>query len=606
MSQNLRTIIFAAVAAVSVGAAAFVSVKTAPKPLDEFAKVGETFYDDFDINAAGLLELTAIPDGETKPRTFRVEFADGLWRIQSHHGYPAEAKQRLAETAASIIGVERIALAGGKSKQERFGVLDPEQKDLADPKAAGARIRILDKSKQTLVDLIIGKRAGEEVLKTQAKKKDTGDATKPLHYVRRPDEQETYLARIELNVSTKFSDWIEPDLLKLEADNLRKLEIHNYDVRQAIVPVGDGQAMMRSVKVDPTTLVVSRDQQWDPWTLKGLDEKTESMRTEKVTDVVSILDDMKILGVSPRFKSEGKPPLTGDLQLRPPASAAGDLRALSSLIRNVSRDLQDKGFSLEFDPKDFTRERVQELLKTKGAIPSQLLSQHGEFAAATKEGIVYHLHFGSIVEGSGKELELGGKAKPEKKDAKQPNRKDKKSAAKKPDDFKDETHRRYVLIRVEFDKSAMDNPPKEPTKPVEPKKPPGYKEPPKVAAKKQEPQQQPVMALRPGQFPPPAAAVRPNHDAHYRYSVQQFKDDQRHYETDRTQFRDDQKAFDKRIEKSKAIVERLNERFAGWYYVVSTQSLQQLKLTRDKLVGPKEKEKSAAPKFGGFNFPGKR
>lgn len=602
MSQNVRTIVFAAIAAVSVTGAYAVYRMTAPKPLDEFAKVGEPFYDDFDIDSAGLLELTAILEGETKPRTFRVEFADGLWRIQSHHGYPAEARQRLGETAASVIGVERIALAGGKAKQEQFGVLDPDQKDLPNPQAAGARIRILDKSKKTLVDLIIGKRAGEEALKSQAKSKDTGDATKPLHYVRRPDEDETYLARIQLDVKTKFSDWIEPDLLKLKADNLRKLAIHNYEVKQKRVPIGGGLFMQRSVGVDSGTLTLSREQQWDPWKLQGLNEKNESLKSAKVDDLIAVLDDMKILGVSPRYKSGGRAPLTGDLQLRPPKSIAGDVEAVNQMVRNVSRDLRDKGFALDFDPKDV--ERANELLKTKGAIPAKLLSQHGDVAATTKDGVVYHLHFGAIVEGTGKELELGGKAKQEPK---KPAKKNQRSAAKKTDETaKDETHRRYVLIRVEFDEKAMDNQPKKPTKPVEPKKPPGYKEPPKEAAKKPEPQQPPVMALRPGQSPPPAAAPRPNPNAHYRYLVQKYKDDQRQYETDLTQYRDDKKAFDKRVKEAKGRVERLNERFADWYYVVSTQSLQQLKLTRDELVGPKEQEKPPTSKFPGLNFPRKR
>ena len=66
------------------------------------------------------------------------------------------------------------------------------------------------------------------------------------------------------------------------------------------------------------------------------------------------------------------------------------------------------------------------------------------------------------------------------------------------------------------------------------------------------------------------------------------------------------KEFEKRVEKSKQIVERLNERFAGWYYVVSTQSLQQLTLTRDTLVGPKSEKESPLPKFPGLNFPGMR
>jgi Domain of unknown function (DUF4340) len=605
MSQNLRTIVFAAVAAVSVVGAVLVSGMTAAKPLDKFARVGEKFYDDFDIDSAGLLELTAIPEGETKPRKFSVEFSDGLWRIKSHHGYPAEAKQRLGETAASVIGVERIALAGGKAKQERFGVLDPGQKDLPNPKAAGARIRILDKSKNTLVDLIIGKRAGEDALKTQAKTKDRGDAAKPLRYVRRPDEQETYLARIELNVSTKFSDWIEPDLLKLDAGDLRKLAIHNYEVRQKRVAIGGGLFMQRSVGVDLGTLTLSREQQWDPWKLQGLDEKTESLNTDKIGDVIAVLDDMKILGVSPRWRPEGDAhaPLTGDLQLRPPKSIAGDVDAVNQLILNVRQDLQDKGFALSFDPKD--AERAEELLKTRGAIPAKLLSQNGDVAATTKDGVVYHLHFGAIVEGAGKELELGGKAKKESKGTGKKSRR--KIGAKKPDALPiDETHRRYVLIRVEFDEKTMDNRPKMPTKPVEPKKPPGYKEPPKKKPRKEmkEPEAPPVPALKPGESPPPAVAARPNPDAHYRYEAQKYKDDIRQYETDLTRYRDDKKAFDKRVEKSKGIVERLNERFAGWYYVVSTQSLLQLKLTRDKLVGPKEKEKPPTSKFPGLKFPG--
>ena len=51
-----------------------------------------------------------------------------------------------------------------------------------------------------------------------------------MFYVRRPQDAETFKATLALNVSTKFSDWIQPDLLRMEEGDIRELLIKKYQV----------------------------------------------------------------------------------------------------------------------------------------------------------------------------------------------------------------------------------------------------------------------------------------------------------------------------------------------------------------------------------------
>jgi len=610
MKEMTRTVVYVVVAVVFAIGAWVVARVTAPETPEEFSRVGETFYPDFDPNEAALLELIAVPEGENAAQSFRVGYDDGMWRIRSHHGYPAEAEERLAQTASSVIGVKRLSLAGRSNEQHvQFNVLDPDADELSDPDSAGKRIRLLDADDDVLVDLIIGRRA-EDVAQPAAGDDEQPESTAPLYYVRRPDEEETYLARIDVNVSTKFSEWIEPDLLKLSTDDVQRIVIDNYETVSKAVPISDGRFIERVTRENRETLELTREDGFQPWTLPELDEETESLRTSQIDTLLNVLDEMEILGVAPRYKEAGKPLLTADLRFRPPKSAVANPARVQTLFQQLGRDLAEKGFQLQIDFKDI--QRADDLLETEGAIPADLLSENGDLTVVTFKGIVYHLHFGHTVVGSDKEIQIGGKPKadekPEKKNEAKNNpdsdgtAEDAKSdqssgAASDKTDDTDDTVRRYVLIRVEFDEAYYKDKPEKPVKPAAPLKP-------VLAAPKPKPRQAPVQARRPHRRKgrPPAIATRPDAVARYREQLREYRQDLRQYETDLKTYDEDKKEYEEDLKTVKRTVEELNARFADWYYVISTQKLKRLTLSREDLVGPKKAQPKRKPK-GKFPFP---
>src|SRR5688572_6200932 len=82
---------------------AVVTVVTAPRNVtpSAFSDLGEAFFPDFqDPNAATTLEVIEFDEATAAAKPFKVTNENGRWTIPSHHGYPADGKDRLAQTAA--------------------------------------------------------------------------------------------------------------------------------------------------------------------------------------------------------------------------------------------------------------------------------------------------------------------------------------------------------------------------------------------------------------------------------------------------------------------------------------------------------------------------
>ena len=88
----------------------------------------------------------------------------------------------------------------------------------------GERVTMRDADGKALLDLIVGKEVPE----------------KPdLRYVRKADESEIYIVAAKTDkLSTKFEDWIEPNLLKINTIDLREVLIHDYAVQMDIGGLG--------------------------------------------------------------------------------------------------------------------------------------------------------------------------------------------------------------------------------------------------------------------------------------------------------------------------------------------------------------------------------
>ncbi|MCH9653904.1 MAG: DUF4340 domain-containing protein [Planctomycetes bacterium] len=539
MNETTRTLTYVGIAVAAL-IAAFVADRTSqPTVLTGYENVGEEFYPEFaDPTQARSLRVVSYNEDSATLKVFNVEFKDGVWKIPSHHDYPADAEAELAETAASVVGVVRGALESRrKSDHERFGVIDPLDESNTNLKGRGQRLTLSNEGGSPLVDFIIGKAVPEQA----------GE-----FYVRKVDEDSVYRTKLKIDLSSEFSDWIEPDLLKVERDRLMEIIVNKYSI---------DEGKRRIVNRELSTL--TRKKSTDPWELKGLNKETEKVNTADVNQMVNTLDDLKIQGIRPK-----------------PAGIASELKKSGQLRLNPVDfvDLQSKGFILASDPQG----------------NQQLVSNEGEVIAATNQGVVYSLYFGEIFTGSALDIEVGDSGK--KADEKSKEKKEKsadsadtkdpeKKADPKADDSTLKTSR-YLFVTVSFDPSFLGDPPQ---KPVEPKKPADKKA--KTSDDKKE-------AKKPADKKPAdkkedkaKKEEKPSPEAEYEVALKKYQSELKTYERQ-------VKEYDEKVVKGNELVQQLNERFADWYYVISANSFETLRMSRKALVEPIEKPKPEAGKPG--------
>ena len=218
MNPSSRTFAFVAAAGLSSLAAFGAWYSTQPSSVSGFADVGTEFFSGFDDPAkATSLAVVDYDSAEKDVQTFSVkQNDDGLWVIPSHHDYPAEAEDRLAKTATSLLGLKKTAVQSrSKDDWKLYGVIDPDVDGAATAEERGTRLTLSDGSGNPLVDLIVGKAV---------------EGRSGSYYVREPEKNTTYIAQLNVDLSAKFSDWIEPDLLKINQTDLVKIVLDNYSI----------------------------------------------------------------------------------------------------------------------------------------------------------------------------------------------------------------------------------------------------------------------------------------------------------------------------------------------------------------------------------------
>lgn len=628
MKEISRTLVFLAVAALSVLGAAGMHWASRPKAQPEFEDVGKPFFANFkDPTEAKGLRVVSFDEDTASIKEFEVLFKDGKWRIPSHHDYPADGADRLAKTAASVIEITKDGLASPRaSDHARFNVIDPLDEDPTILKGRGQRITITGADGAVLSDYIIGKKV---------EKRDG------YYYVRNPKESQTYLAKVEISLSTKFGDWIESDLLKLDADKLVEVDVEKYSVDRSVGEI-----------VNPETSKLTRATFSDPWKLEGLDEETEELKGEEVRSLVSSLDDLRIVGIRPK-----------------PAGLTADLRLDPKVARNP-----------------IALQEIKNSLLAKGFLPlagedgsPKLYSTEGEVIALTNEGVEYVLNFGEVFTGSEMEIESGfvkdeasgAKKADEKKD---PDKKpdadkkeskedaDEKGESKEKDKKQGELKKsRYLMVMARVndrkfgpplvepelpepgkpeaeappaDKPDGDKPEakKDDTKKEEPKKDEGKKDEPKKPeegassgdedeqeeekpaeekAEEKKPDDKKAEAKDPADTPkadapkdgdkPAAKPDAPKDGEDKKEEVKGKAKDPAYeakmaqYKADLEKYKNDLVLHEEKVEKAREQVAKLNKRFGAWYYVISAESFDALRLSRAALVKPKAKPPEDTP-----------
>ncbi len=410
MTELSKTITFVGVALVLTGAAVFMS----PSPIGTqavFDDQGEAFFPDFkDPLACTSMEVIDYDSATATAAPFKVELEDGRWTIPSHHDYPADAQDRLAKTAAGVIDLHKDTFRSDRVEdQEAMGVIDPLDAKTTSLEGRGKRVTLRNKSGEVLADFIIGKEVSDRP---------------DQRFVRVPGQKRTYGVNVKVDLSTRFSDWIETDLLKLEPSRLRSLTIDN----QKVLP---GMGGVRIVPGENLTLTREGSAS-DGWEMRGVPlGPGKELDSSKLSTLTSTLDDLKIVGVRP--KPVG---LTQDLKV----GGTGGIRPSDSSILSLA----DRGFYLTQDDR--------------------LLSNQGDLRVGTDEGVVYTLRFGEVTFARGEDL-TAGQTDEEAARSKEAQEEAKSEA----DDPKSEggIESRYLFVTVDLDPSLLPEPEKPQMSPFE-------------------------------------------------------------------------------------------------------------------------------------------
>jgi FKBP-type peptidyl-prolyl cis-trans isomerase len=327
------------------------------------------------------LRVVSWDDTISAPRSFEVKRVNNVWIIPSHHGYPADGNTRVTTTAAGILGVPRgREITSLAAQHESLGVVDPMQPPEGAKKGFGRRVTLTAADGSDVLDVIIGNRV------------ETGT---DLYYVREAGQPQVWTAKVESDLSTRFTDYVEKDPFKITREAVRSVAVVEYQVDPDKGLINPG----------PMTSA-NRGNDGKPWDSPQAPEGRRIMGA-KVDEVLSELGAMSLQGVRPF-----------------------DARWLAS-----------RGFYLGNQPQMFQVPNAL-TVQVQGK-PYALFGTEGRLDVATSDGLRYSFMFGKIALGDDEDQEPEGKAPAKPDEA-------------KPDEAKPaDGANRYVAVFVTYD-AALD------------------------------------------------------------------------------------------------------------------------------------------------------
>jgi hypothetical protein len=511
MTEGVKTLIYVGVALL-VAIMAFVSrPRQIEVALDE--KIGNPLFENFeDPSQAASMEFVRYDSEMGELRNFRVarDSQSGAWTIPSNAGYPADAEQRMRDAALSLVDLRVLGIASQlPGDHAYFGVLEPDRERLRlGDDGVGQLLTFEDAKGQALAGVIIGKtvRGDEE-----------------QRYVRVPGQDIVYVVRIDPSqLSTRFQDWIEQDLLQLTAWDVEDVTVMNYTVerdlnRAALIRDFDFTARFEENEWELVELTSHRDEQ--PTTVTEL-PADEELNKENLDALKTAVDELKIVDV-----------------FRKPRGLGRDLKAGADFVKDDAsvKDLQARGF-----------------YPYESGETAELFCANGEVHVGMKEGVQYVLRFGETVAESGDEPTEG--------------------------------RNRYLFVTARVDMDKFPQPELE----TVPELPSGVQEEGNGEESEQADEED---------------AASQSADSEEQAAEQSEEAQEEQVEADREAAeaailqererinKENQRKLDEwneKIQNAKEQVAELNTRFGDWYYVVSEEQYEKIRLPLNALVRKKE------------------
>ncbi len=356
MSEGAKTTIFVAVGLVVAVAAVASRPQFIELRLEE--SVGQPLFADFDDpSQAARMTLTKYDPEMGELRSFEVarDEESGAWTIPSHAGYPADAEARMRDAALMLVDLTVLGIASEVAGEHAmYGVLEPDRERLRlGDEGVGLQLTFEDRRGQRLASLVVGR----EVRDAESQR-----------FVRIPGQDVVYAVEIEPEqLSTRFTDWIERDLLQLTSWDIQDVTIRNYSVDRGVDRVTLSRHFDFSAKYadNEWELVELTSYDGGPETITELPEDQELNR-DRLNDLRRAVDDLQIVNVH-----------------RKPRGLTADLRAGSDFLQDRASqdDLRARGF--------WTHEAPGEA--------AELLAAHGEVHVGMQDGVQYVLRFGETV-----------------------------------------------------------------------------------------------------------------------------------------------------------------------------------------------------------------
>ena len=403
----------------------------------------------------------------------------------------------------------------------------------ADPTESGIGrlIHLKNSSGSNLASLVIG----EEV-----------EGLPSTYFVRKPEQNAVF--RVEVrnarDVSSKFVDWVEKDFLDLDKWKIRQVTLDNYDVNLA-----KGQINRSN---DPFVLNFADSK----WSLAGSPLKDNEELDKEVLDALKdALDDLEIIDV------ERKPDILVK-NLEQGSEFFSNLRDANN--QAVVQSLQQKGF-YTIAAKDAAGQTVPKVVSNKG-----------EVLVGMESGVEYVLRFGDIYRG--------------------------------PEDDENSTgDSRYIYAFARVNESLLTPPDLEPISTAEGAKgPEGEKGP--IAKPGTPPNFTPPTAPPNITPPPPPASDKvakakkapkaaDNKSSSAKDTEQAKKDTEKDAEIARIKASNarKQREYNDKVTKARQRAQELNQNLAGWYYVISNDVYEKIRLDRSSFVKNKDNPEVVLP-----------
>jgi len=534
MNENKKTITFlvAAIAAVAI------ATLTSPTKRDPSAKpnlMGQALFASFDPRAVTGIEIVEVDDEDIQSKSIEVTQTEKGWFIRrpGKADYPANEDNQLKDVASMLFDLRIIDQAGeGAGEHSKLGVLDPSKAD-ATESGIGRLIHLKNSSGSNLASLIIG---------------DEVEGLPGTYFVRKPEQNAVFRVDVRnaRNVSSKFVDWVEQDFLDLDKRKIKQVTLDNYDVNLA-----QGQINRKS---DPFVLNFADSK----WSLAGSPLKDNEELDKEVLDALKdALDDLEIIDV------ERKPDILVK-NLEQGSEFFSNLRDANN--QAVVQSLQQKGF-YTIAAKDAAGQTVPKVVSNKG-----------EVLVGMESGVEYVLRFGEIYRGPEEDENATGDS-------------------------------RYIYAFARVNESLLSPPELEALpSPTGAKGPEGEKGP--IAKPGTPPDFTPPTA--PPNITPPAppagattqkskssakTTTTDNNSSSVKDAEQAKKKAEEDAEIARIKSSNarKQREYDEKVAQARQKVNELNQNLAGWYYVISNDVYEKIRLDRASFVKNKENPEVVLP-----------